>query len=164
MLYFQLPVEQLSASEAPFADLVRENSNFPVTIIVVISLIAVINGMLIQIIMGSRVLFGMSKSNMAPGLFSYIGKKNQIPLAATTFVTILIIFFALALPLISLAKITSTIILFVFASVNISLVAIKIKEKDKLAKSYLNLPLVIPMIGFLLCISLLIFHLAQTFW
>ena len=159
-----MPLDQLSSSQAPFADLIRQNSNFPVSIIGIISLVAVINGMLIQIIMGSRILYGMSKNNMAPSVFSYIYQRTQIPLISTTFVFIIIVIASLALPLISLAKITSTIILLVFASVNLSLVVIKLRENRSMnyeSKKHVRFPIVLPIIGFILCLGFLFFQLAS---
>lgn len=161
-----VPLEYLSKSNAPFADLIKHSSNFPVWLMGVISVVAVLNGMLIQIIMGSRVLYGMSKTNMAPAFFSYIYPKTQTPLVTTAFVYLVIIGFALLLPLVSLAKITSTIILGVFTCVNISLAVIKIRENKtgiKTNSSHFNIPLLIPCTGFLLCIGFLVLQLKEFY-
>lgn len=159
-----LPLDQLSSSEAPFADLIRQNGRFPVSIIGLISLVAVVNGMLIQIIMASRILYGMSRNEMAPSLFSYVYPKTMVPLASSTFVFIIIVIASLLLPLVSLAKITSTIILLVFASVNLSLVVIKLREYRLLIspnKNQIHFPIPIPIIGFLLCLGFLLFQLGS---
>ena len=159
-----LPIDQLSLSRAPFADLIGQNSKFPVSLIVIISLVAVTNGMLIQIIMASRILYGMSKNSMAPSVFRYIYSRTQVPLIAATFVFVIILISSLLLPLVSLAKITSTIILSVFASVNISLVVIKLREKRLLNtpdRDHVSFPVFIPIIGFLLCLALLLFQFAS---
>ncbi len=159
-----LPLEQLSSSEAPFVDIISQKNDSLVSLIGVISLVAVVNGMLIQIIMGSRVLYGMSKADMAPKILSYIYPRTQVPIISTTIVFIFIVFAALFLKLVPLAKLTSTIILFVFASVNLSLVVIKLKEnKLRVArkKDHIYLPVLIPIIGFILCISFLILQLGS---
>jgi len=159
-----LPLDQLSSSQAPFADLIRLTSSFPVSIIVIISLVAVTNGMLIQIIMASRILYGMSKNSMAPSAFSYIYTRTRVPLISATFVFIIILISSLILPLVSLAKITSTIILMVFASVNVSLVVIKLREKKLLNtpnRDHISFPVFIPIIGFLLCLALVLFQFAS---
>ncbi|NIP31844.1 MAG: amino acid permease [Candidatus Dadabacteria bacterium] len=157
-----LPLDQLSSSEAPFVDLIRHNSNFPVSLIGIISLVAVLNGMLIQIIMASRILFGMSKNGMAPKIFSHIYTKTMIPLKSTFFVYIVIIVSALLLPLVSLAKLTSTIILLVFASVNLSLFVVKKRDKnfpEATNNKQTRFPIIIPIIGFFLCLGFLFFQL-----
>ena len=159
---FSLPLDTLVSSEAPFADIISKNGDFPVVIIGAISLVAVINGMLIQIIMGSRVLYGMSKSKMAPKLFSYLSPKTRIPIVTTSFVYVFIVSAALLFPLVSLAKVTSTIILLVFSSVNLSLFTIKIKDRSSAYyknSDNVNYPILIPAIGFLLCIGFLIIQI-----
>ena len=159
-----LPLERLSSSEAPFVDIISQKNDSLVSLIGVISLVAVVNGMLIQIIMGSRVLYGMSKADMAPKILSYIYPRTQVPIISTTIVFIFVVFAALFLKLVPLAKLTSTIILFVFASVNLSLVVIKLKEnKLRVArkKDHIHLPVLIPIIGFILCISFLILQLGS---
>ena len=159
-----LPLDKLSSSEAPFADLIRYNSNFPVFLIGLISLVAVLNGMLIQIIMASRILYGMSKNRMAPVIFKYVYPRTRVPLLSATFVYLIILLASLALPLVSLAKLTSTIILLVFASVNLSLVVIKIRERNlnlPVNKAQIHFPLVLPAIGFLLCLGFLLMQLAS---
>lgn len=159
-----LPIDRLSSSNAPFADLILKNSNFPVFIIGIISLVAVINGMLIQIIMGSRILYGMAKTDMAPLLFSYVYQKTQVPLISTTFIYIIVIFASLFLPILSLAKLTSTIILIVFATVNMSLIAIKFRERNsgaKVMKERFSLPLFVPILGLLLTVAFLVFQIGS---
>ena len=160
-----LPLEYLSKSTAPFTDIIKNSSNFPVWIMGIISVVAVLNGMLIQIIMGSRVLYGMSRTGMAPAFFSYIYSVTRTPVTATAFVFIVIVAFALLLPLVSLAKITSTIILVVFSFVNLSLVAIKLRERKDLnsESDHYKVPIVIPFTGFLLCICFLILQLKEFF-
>ncbi|MGI9535263.1 MAG: APC family permease [Thermodesulfobacteriota bacterium] len=159
-----IPLDQLSSSNAPFVDLIKQNGNFPVSLIGIISLVAVVNGMLIQIIMASRILYGMSKNDMAPSMFSHIYQKTRVPLTSTTFVYSLIVLASLVLPLVSLAKITSTIILLVFASVNISLVVIKLREKKSLnfmKKNHISYPIILPIIGFILCLVFLFLQIAS---
>ena len=158
-----LPLDRLASSEAPFADLVDRNGNFSVALIGVISLVAVINGMLIQIIMGSRVLYGMSRSKMAPTLFSYIYPRTQVPVISTSLVYIIIVIASLALPLVSLARLTSTIILLVFSSVNLSLVVIKLKNRESLKKGVVNYPVIVPALGFVLCMGFLLIQLKSLF-
>ena len=156
-----LPLDKLSLSRAPFVDILGVKGNTHVLIIGMISLVAILNGMLIQIIMASRVLYGMSKSQMAPKFFSYIYPKTQIPLITTTFVFSIIIVSALLLPLVSLAKLTSTLILLVFSSVNLSLIVIKIRNynSDEFNSSAVNYPIVVPVLGFVLSIGFLIIQI-----
>ena len=117
--------EQLAQSAAPLADVyVKETGNSPV-IISLISMVAVVNGVLIQLIMSSRILYGMARKGWLPGWLTYVSVKTQTPVLSTLVVVALILFFALLLPLVQLAELTSYLILTVFVLVNLALLKIK---------------------------------------
>ena len=150
-----IPIEQLASSAAPLSLLVQEYGDLASKSIAAISLFAILNGILIQIIMGSRVLYGMANQNSAPALLGHINKTTQTPHYATLMVTTLVLVLALWFPLVILAKATSFIILIVFTLVNFAL--IKLQQSE----SYQHktpLP-TFPWLGATLCISLLIFQL-----
>ena len=149
-----LPLDLLSASDAPLATVIEHKGGYSPISIGLISLVAVVNGALVQIIMASRVVYGMSCQDMAPGLFSKVNKRTQTPIRATLFITLILLVLALWLPLVTLAKATSFIILIVFALVNLSLFFLKLKHEPNLdgAVSY---PIFIPILGFMLCLGLL---------
>jgi len=67
-----LPVNELASSNAPLALIVQKTSHFSPTIIGIISLVAVVNGALVQIIMASRVMFGMAQQGNGPQHFAKI--------------------------------------------------------------------------------------------
>lgn len=61
-----LTPEELNQSEAPLADiLAKEGENYP-KIISAIGLIAIVNGVLVQIVMSARVLYGMAEKKWLP--------------------------------------------------------------------------------------------------
>lgn len=147
-----MPPEQLAGSDKPLADMVSRAGMSDVGISL-ISLIAVINGALAQIIMASRVMYGMAQQKLAPAALGVVHDGRQTPLRATVLVGGVLLFFALALPLVTLAKITSFITLTVFALANIALVVIKCRSgRDAGA---FNLPLFVPVVGAVLCVALM---------
>ncbi len=149
-----LPVDELAQSDAPLVLLIERTSSIPPQIIAVIGMIAVVNGALVQIIMASRVLYGMACRRLAPALLGSVSPLTRTPLNATLLTGVLVIGFALWLPITALAKVTSTLILFVFTLVNLSLLAINIREKNR------GLPgLLMPVVGALLCIVFVAFQL-----
>ncbi|MCK5190834.1 MAG: amino acid permease, partial [Methylococcales bacterium] len=83
-----LPIDKLANHTAPFALIIKENSQVPVSVISLISLIAILNGALIQIVMGSRVLFGMAEQGVAPACFKTIHPETRTPIVATLFFSI----------------------------------------------------------------------------
>ena len=150
-----LPIDTLTQSDAPLASIVGEKGE----IISAISLIAVANGALVQIIMSSRVLYGMSKMNLAPKALGNVNKKTQTPIIATILVIFLVLIFALWLPLITLATITSILIIIVFATINISLVFIKRSYPNP--KNTNTHSVIFPIGGFLLSLVFLAFQILQ---
>ncbi|WP_308365360.1 MULTISPECIES: APC family permease [unclassified Microbulbifer] len=150
-------VEAIALSEAPLASIVI-NAGYSPALIGVISMFAVMNGALVQIIMASRLLYGMAKKGMAPRIFSRVSAKTRTPVASTVLVGATILFFALWLPLVVLAKITAFIMLVIFSLVNISLVAIKLRSA-KGNKGTINYPIWVPAVGFLLCFALIAFQI-----
>lgn len=155
-----LPLLELQASDAPMVAILEPYSSSASNVIAMISLVAVVNGALLQLIMGSRVVYGMARQGMAPALFAVISDKTQTPIKATLFVGVLIWFFALALPLVLLAKITSFIVVIIFTLVNLAQVRLHIKEYGfaKRARAW-----VIPAMGCLLCLMFLAVQMILLF-
>jgi amino acid transporter len=116
--------EAITASEAPLVTLFESVTGRSGTPIAVMATIAMINGILIQIVMASRVLYGMARENLLPGFLSHVNKRSRTPSHATLIVGGIIVALALAVPLVSLAKLTSIVILGVFTLVNLSLFSI----------------------------------------
>lgn len=149
-----LPLDELSNSTAPFA-LIMERNGYSSSLISLISLIAIVNGTLVQIIMASRVIYGMADQGSAPAWMASISHRTRTPVNATTMVTAIIMILALALPLVSLAKATSFIVLIVFAAVNLSLIRIKLHIGP--CENAFSCPIIMPIAGTVLCLGLLAF-------
>lgn len=111
----------VAQSEAPLATLFTALTGYPGTIIAGIAAIAMLNGILIQIVMASRVLYGMAKKGLAPRPLARIDAKRQTPVTAIVLVAAIIAGLALFLPLLTLARFTSLLVLAVFTLVNLSL-------------------------------------------
>ena len=70
--------------------------------------------------MSSRVLYGLAREGWLPKAFGRISAKNQTPTIATAVSMITIAIGAIALPLVTLAKITSFALLIIFSMVQIA--------------------------------------------
>lgn len=156
-----IPSEILNTSRSPFTTLIQQNSDFSPAIITLISIIAIINGALVQIIMGSRVLYGMGSQKLSVSFFSHINKRTKTPDFATAFVAIVVLMLALFFPLVTLAKTTSFLTLLIFMLINFSLFHLKVKRRLSEGSSYVNLPVIFPFIGFILCAFLIIAQIIQ---
>ena len=139
-----LPLEAFAQSEAPLA-LIFQLRGYSPSIIGMISLIAIVNGALVQIIMASRVIYGMAKQHNAPVLFATLYRRTQTPLIATLFVMAVIVMFALLFPIEMLAKITSAIILCIFIMMHLSLIAIK--KRKEVQPNAVSYPILFPIAG-----------------
>lgn len=151
-----MPADTVSNTQAPLAEIMRQHKPEWVPMIGIISMVAVVNGALVQIIMASRVMYGMGDKNMGPAWLSQVNSRTQTPLAATAICTLLVLIFALAFELVELAKLTSFVTLVVFAGVNLSL--LKVKLRTPTVKGIINVPLWVPVIGFILCMLFVLYE------
>ena len=120
-----LPLEELVDTAAPLALMFeRETGQSPV-VIAFISLFAVVNGALVQIIMGARVLYGMSEAGWLPRWLGRVHPRRRTPHYATALMAAGVLMLALWLPLVTLATATSFLILVVFALIHAALLRVK---------------------------------------
>lgn len=147
----------LADSAAPLASIVAKAGHDP-GFIGVISLFAVVNGALVQLIMASRLLYGLATKGMLPAALARTHPQRKTPILATVLVAMVMLVFALALPLSALARLTSAVMLVVFCVVNVSLIVIR--RRDGLpAPGVISLPLAMPWAGLLSSAGLLIFQI-----
>jgi len=144
---------ELGATDAPLAEIYTTITGKEPYLITIISLFAVLNGALVQIIMASRVLYGMSSKQWMPGWFGEINQKKRTPVNATITVVSLIIIFTWLFPLVSLARATSFLLLIIFILVNLSLLVIKIRDKNTFTG--FCIPIYIPVFGLISCLVLI---------
>ncbi len=83
-----------------------------------------VNGILIQVVMASRVLYGMANQGLAPSRFGRVDARRRTPTLATNAVAAAMITLIIFFPLVELAELTSVVTLGVFAMVNAALFAI----------------------------------------
>lgn len=117
------------SSSAPMAQLFQSVSGLSGKPVAAAATIAMINGVLVQIVMASRVLYGMANEGLAPTWLAAIDPRRQTPARATTLVALVIVVLALLFPLVRLAAATSLVTLGVFALVNLSLYLLGRRER-----------------------------------
>lgn len=156
---YVLPAAELAASEAPLAA-VMEAGGGSARFISAISLIAVINGAMVQLIMASRVLYGMADKKLLPGFLASINASTRTPLRATLIVVALLLLFALSLPLTRLAQLTSLIMLVIFVLVNFALITLK--RRGQSDYDGIDLPVWLPVLGALSALGLLAYRALST--
>lgn len=156
-----LPLEELAASKAPLAAVYEAASDLSPTPISLVALVAVLNGALVQLIMASRVLYGLSSRGWLPGWLGTVHPRTRTPLIATGIVTGLCLLLAVAFPIVTLARATAYVTLTIFALVNLALWWLKARAPS--VPGVFTLPRWVPLVGFVACIAMLAFDVVQLF-
>lgn len=116
-----VPVEELAASPAPLLLAAQHAPWFSPKMFAVIAIVAVANGVLIEIVMLGRLLYGMARRGWLPVWLGTVARRQHTPHRATICGGAVILVLTVALPFQSLVAITSTVTLLVFAGVNLAL-------------------------------------------
>ena len=149
-----LPQETLVDTKSPMAEILNSKGESFVFAISLISLIAVINGVLAQIIMGARVLLGLARQGSAPKFLNKIHAKFGTPISATMVMGVVVILLATWVPIVHLANATSYVIIGVFVLVNLSqLILVNREMKTSMLKS---VKFWLPLFGFILSLAFLV--------
>lgn len=143
---------RLAASDAPLLMLYSESGGAHVWLFGLIGIAAVVNGIVIQMIMVSRIFYGMACNRWLPRGLARVSPGTRTPLRATLVMLMLVLVLAILLPLQQLAAMTSLLILCVFALVNSALIAIKLREV--MPPRSIQFPLWIPVAGLLTALGL----------
>jgi amino acid transporter len=141
-----VPPEVLAAEEGALAAVFEQATGLSGMGIAYIALFALVSGALVQILMASRVLYGLSRRNLAPSAFRLVDAQSRTPRIATVAVALAIAVLALAAPMGELAKATSGVTLMVFALVNAALLAIRMRLGDPPGGCF-KAPLWAPVLG-----------------
>src|SRR5690606_3122920 len=154
-----IPVGELAASDTPLVLVVeRAATGLPMgTIMPIISMFAVANSALINMMMASRLLYGMSRQGVLPRFLAHVHQRTQTPWTAILFTTVL----ALALIVLvsttdsqairALGGPTALLLLGVFALVN---TAVLVLRRDKVAHAHFRTSTIIPALGAMICLFL----------
>lgn len=155
-----LSLDELKNSHAPFADIYKKLTNNDPILISIIGMFAVVNGALIQIIMASRIVYGMAEKSLLPSYFCEVDKSTKTPVRSTVFVGLIATAFALNFDIVSLASFTSMLILIVFTLVNFSLIRIKLRNPHP--KGIIKVPLLVPIFAIALNLILIFMSIFGT--
>jgi len=154
VVVLSVPLESLSVSDAPLALIFAGAGGGTSLAFNVVASFATINGVLVQMIMASRVLYGLGKQDSLPAIFAYVHPVSRTPLFATAFVAVLILILALLFPVAMLAEMTSRVVLGVFILINLSLILLKWRGATPRGKVF-HAPVAIPVLGVITCVLLL---------
>ncbi|SBS73754.1 Amino acid permease-associated region [uncultured Mycobacterium sp.] len=147
---------ELAGSQAPLTLVFERSGASHGVFLSLIGMVAAMNGVIVQIIMGSRILYGLAKEGWIHSRFGHVHGSYQTPVLATLVVVSAMIVGTAVLPLVSLARLTSLLVLIIFTLVNASLIVIKRRHRDH--QGFIDVPAAIPYLGAVLCLGTLVFQ------
>lgn len=150
-----VPMAELKGSAAPLTLVFANAPQVARDAFAVIAVVATVNGILIQIIMASRVFFGLADKGYLPRWLAQISWRTHTPITATALVVAVIVFLTQAFPIEALAEKTSQIVLIVFILVNLALLRVKSRISAP-SQTFFTVPWVVPVLGVLTSLALLL--------
>ena len=155
-----VPPTELANSTAPLSMVFERATGSAATGISMIGLLAVVNGALIQIILASRILYGLASRGHLPSGLAKINARTATPHRATLAAGFAVLVLALWFPLGPLAEGTAFVTLIVFTIVNLSLW--RIKGRADAPKPVFSVPRWVPAVGAFSTTGLLLARLAEA--
>jgi amino acid transporter len=141
---------ELGEGEAPLLKVVSAGApGFPLEVFGFITMFAVANSALINMLMASRLVYGMSREHVLPPLFGRVHPKRRTPyfaIALTTLLAFGLITFVGEVP--ALGGTTALLLLGVFTIVN---VAVLVLRSDPVDHKHFRAPPLVPALGALSC-------------
>ena len=145
-----VPAQELGEGETPLLKVVAAGApSFPLSIFGVITMFAVANSALLNMLMASRLIYGMSREHVLPPVLGKVHPTRRTPFVAIAFTTLL----AFALITVvgevpALGGTTALLLLCVFTIVN---VAVLVLRRDTVEHRHFRTPTVIPVLGAVSC-------------
>ncbi|WP_417679056.1 APC family permease [Pseudodonghicola sp.] len=147
-----VPLADLAASDSPLVLVWRASGQGSGHFLAVIAVFAALNGVLAQIVMAARVLFGLGRRSAALAIFHQAHPRFGTPVLATVLVGVLVTLASALVPLITLAGLTSSILLGVFVLVNLALIL----QKRRAPVASFRVPMAVPVLGVVVSVAALV--------
>lgn len=145
-----VPPADLGEGETPLLKVVAAGApNFPLGLFGFITMFAVANSALINMLMASRLVYGMSREHVLPPMLGRVHATRRTPYIAIAFTTLLsfaLIAFVGEVP--ALGGTTALLLICVFTIVN---VAVLVLRRDPVEHEHFRTPTVLPVLGAVSC-------------
>jgi len=126
---------------------------FPREVFSGIGLFAVINSALINMLMASRLLYGMANERIIPSVLGTVHPTRRTPWVSILFTSAVAIILVSTVDIGVLGSTTALLLLAVFAIVN---VAVLVLRRDRVPHKHFRAPTVIPVLAAILCAYLVL--------
>ncbi|WP_433540107.1 APC family permease [Streptosporangium sandarakinum] len=142
----------LTESTGPLLEVVKvAGLAFPPKLFALIALLAVGNTALINMLMASRLVYGMAREGIVPGVFATVHHRRSTPWVAILFTVGIAVALVITGDVSGLADTTVLLLLCVFALVN---VAVLVLRKDRVEHGHYRAPSWMPVLGAVVCVVL----------
>lgn len=158
-----VPIGELEASDTPLVEVVKAGApNLPIDdILPFMTMFAVSNTALINMLMASRLIYGMAKQHVLPPVLGTVHPTRRSPWVAILFTTLIafglityVSTFASSNAISILGGTTSLLLLAVFAVVNVAVLVLRRDVQQ--TGGHFKTPTVLPVVGFLVSLYLVL--------
>lgn len=154
-----VPTDQLSGSSAPLLEVVRAGApEFPPRAFAIMALLAVTNTALINLIMASRLLYGLGDQGIVPPVFARVGSGRRTPWVSILVITAVAVALVSTGSISALADTTVVLLLAVFTMVN---TAVLVLRRDTIEEEHFRAPTVVPVLGALSSAGLAVYTIVD---
>jgi APA family basic amino acid/polyamine antiporter len=156
-----VPTATLADSSGPLLEVVKAGPiAIPTQLFAAIALLAVSNGALINMIMASRIIYGMGDQGVMPTVFSRVHPGRRTPWVSIIFTTVIALLVLIAIgrndeALATLGSTTVVLLLIAFVMVNI---AVLVLRQDEVGHEHFRTPTIFPILGAVVAAGLLIYQ------
>lgn len=156
-----VPTKDLAGSDGPLLEVVKQGPlGIDTKVFSAIGLLALSNGALINMIMASRLLYGMSREGVMPAPLGHVHETRRTPWVAILFTSLIAAGLILEADLEKLADTTVALLVIVFAIVNATVLYLRRESVDH---DHFVVPSVVPVIGIGVSAALLTQIEVETF-
>jgi basic amino acid/polyamine antiporter, APA family len=156
-----VPTATLAESSGPLLEVVEAGPiAIPTKLFAAIALLAVSNGALINMIMASRIVYGMGDQGVIPAVFSNVHPSRRTPWVSIAFTSIIALLVLITIgrndeALSTLGSTTVVLLLIAFVMVNISVLVLR---GDEVGHEHFRTPTIFPILGAVIAVGLLIYQ------
>ncbi|ASO22815.1 putative amino acid permease YhdG [Actinoalloteichus hoggarensis] len=142
----------LAGSDGPLLEVVRIGApGFPLILFSAIAICAVSNSALMNMMMASRLLYGMARERIIPRQFGRVLPVRRTPWVAIVFTSMVAVVLVSTVDIALLGGTTSLLLLVVFGVVNIAVLVLRREEVDH---RHFRAPTAMPVLGAVTCFLL----------
>ena len=152
-----VPWQELADTPAPLMEVAKRAAPWFTgldRVYLFITIFAIGNTALLNYLMGSRLLYGMSRQGLMPKLLGRVHAVRRTPHIAVATLLGIVTVLILSGGVKPLAEATVLLLLSVFVIVNSSLVILKLRKGEE--KGGFEIPLFVPVLGALVCLVLIV--------